>query len=253
MMWRPKGDPGDQAAPPAQDQGQPAAPMWASPASDDVALGSQPLNSARAGGAMLTPVADITMLGPNGERILSKPAPSTGRPWEHQVIPQHMPGSSITPPAERQPQWASASGDTVTYTRGDGSTYAQSEHKAHPNRDNDPDDLENGKTSNRHGQIGADGMFPIFASPQDGYDAAFDRMEQIAATSSSQHGQSPGSLANITYVWSPPEHNNTEKIIGDVTRATGLRRDEQWSSLTRDQKLAWLHAYARHAEGFKGG
>jgi hypothetical protein len=93
--------------------------------------------------------------------------------------------------------------------------------------------------------------FAVFASPDDGYDAAMDRMGEISRQYPSRHGQPAGSLANIAYVWSPPENkNDTESMIRDITRATGLDRNAQWSSLTEAQKLAWLHAYAQR-EGYR--
>ena len=158
----------------------------------------------------------------------------------------------VLPGAKGPPISAMASGKTVTYSNPEGSTFPLTDN-GHPNRDQNPLDLGIGDTARRHGAIGADHSVAIFPSARDAFDASMERMTDIARNHSSSHGQPVGSLANLVYVWSPPEHrqNDTEGMIHDIMRATGFDRNTQWESLTLDQKKAFLRAYGRR-EGYKG-
>jgi hypothetical protein len=156
------------------------------------------------------------------------------------------------PGAKGPPTAATVSGKTVTYTNPDGSAFPLTD-KGHPNRDQNPLDLGIGDTARRHGAIGADGSVAIFPSARNAFEASMERMTDIAQNHSSSHGQPVGSLANLIYVWSPPEgrQNDTEGMIHDIMKATGFNRNTQWESLTLDQKKAFLNAYGRR-EGYKG-
>lgn len=109
-----------------------------------------------------------------------------------------------------------------------------------------------GDTARRHGAVGVDGREAIFPSARNAFEASMERMTDIARNHSSSHGQPVGSLANLIYVWSPPEDgNDTEEMIHVITKTSGLDRNTQWESLTLDQKKAFLGAYGRR-EGYKG-
>lgn len=90
--------------------------------------------------------------------------------------------------------------------------------------------------------------FAIFPNADAGYAAAVERMGQIAEYPS-RSGQPAGSLANIVYIWSPPSENDTEGMISDITKWSGLSRNVQYSSLSPDQKLSFVRAYAKR-EGY---
>ena len=144
------------------------------------------------------------------------------------------------------PVAAHASGRTVTFTNSDGSTYTVTGN--HPDRDNNPLDLQVGRAATDNGSIGNDKGFAIFPNADDGSAAAVERMGRIAKYPS-RSGQPAGSLANIIYIWSPPNENDTEGMISDITRWTGLNRNTKYLSMTPNQKLSFVHAYAKR-EGY---
>lgn len=174
--------------------------------------------------------------------------PGLMSPEEQFKRAQLEPGAPSQP--NEPPISANASGGRVIYTNPDGSTFA--EGGWHPNRDRNPMNIRSGPLARGHGALGDDSGFAIFPSGRVAFGAAMDRMNDIAANHSSSHGQPPGSLANLVYVWSPPEdHNHTEEMIHDITKATGFDRNAKWESLTLEQRKAFLRAYGRR-EGYSG-
>ena len=132
---------------------------------------------------------------------------------------------------------------TVTFTNADGTKRSVTDD--HPERDNNPLDLKVGAAATNNGSIGTDQHFAIFPDADHGYAAAIQRLSEVA-NMPSRHNQPAGSIANVIYIWSPPEdHNDTEGMISDITAATGLNRNSQYSSLTAAQKNAFVHAYAK--------
>ena len=154
-----------------------------------------------------------------------------------------------SPGAPSQEGSATVSGRTVTYRNPDGSTYQLKGPR--PNRNQNPMNLGIGPAARHHGALGVDHSFAIFPSARQAFDASMERMSDIAQNHSSSHGQPVGSLANSVYVWSPPGENDTEGMIHYIMKATGLDRNAQWSSLTLDQKKAFLRAYGSR-EGYTG-
>ena len=81
-------------------------------------------------------------------------------------------------------------------------------------------------------------------------------MGSIAANGREWPGYPAATLGNIIRQWSPPrapgeKGNNTEGMIGDIMKRTGLDRTAKWDSLTAEQKDAFVRAYAWR-EGYHG-
>ena len=153
------------------------------------------------------------------------------------------------PGASGPPLSAVASGKTVTYALPDGGHYALPGE--HPNRDQNPRNIEAGNFAIRHGAIGQDSKVAIFPSEEQAYQASMALMSSMAANGKAWPGYPAGSLANIVRQWSPPtDNNNTEGIIKDIMTMTGFDRNASFESLTSAQKDAFVRAYARR-EGYQ--
>lgn len=119
-------------------------------------------------------------------------------------------------------------------------------------RDNNPLNVTYGPVARNNGAIGRDGAFAIFPSEEQGFLAAranMDRIERVTRGRVKGTGQPDGTLAMLVYVWSPPHENDTEGMIRDIMQFSGFTRDTPYSSLSEDQKLIFIRAYARR-EGY---
>ncbi|WP_316413581.1 hypothetical protein [Mesoterricola silvestris] len=138
------------------------------------------------------------------------------------------------------PVKATAKGTTVTYEYKDGSTTKVK--GTHPNRDNNPGNLVNGKVAKEHGAIGTDGKFAIFPSAQHGWEALADLLDNKYANSS---------LNGTIDSYAPPSENNTAQYKADLSRLTGVSGDTVLSTLDKGQKATLANTIGR-IEGWKG-
>jgi len=148
------------------------------------------------------------------------------------------------PPRGTQPTVQSR-GRTVTLIYPDGRR--ETRRGNHPQRDNNPGNMEGGAFSRSHGQIGTDKKFAVFPTPEAGW-AAMD-----AKLKSDEYWGL--SIDDAVSKWAPPK-NPKGQIINDtagyqkkVRAALGVTGDTKVSTLTPQQFEALKQAMAR-IEGF---
>ncbi|CTP85108.1 hypothetical protein [Xanthomonas graminis] len=126
----------------------------------------------------------------------------------------------------------------MTYTAADGTTHDI--NGTHPNRDNNPLDIRSGTFADNHGTLGDDRGFAIFSSPQAGLDAAAANMDRL-----NNNAGGTATLSDLITSWSPPSENPTSEMITTITTNSGLNPSDQWSSLSSDQRNAFISAYGK--------
>lgn len=133
---------------------------------------------------------------------------------------------------------------TVTFTQSNGAQYTQTGN--HPDRDNNPLDLEYGSFALNNGAIGDDSglkgeqNFAIFQTAQDGWDAA---MNDIASNYADH------TLDQIISILSPSsDHNPTTEMQNDIPTNAGLIGSDPWDLLSEQNQEKFLNSYA----GFEG-
>ncbi len=170
------------------------------------------------------------------------------------ALDQHTGGPDATraqakaAPADAQPTGpvsATAKDTTVTYVNADGTKFTK--HGNHPDRDNNPLDVQAGDFARRHGAIGKDKGFAVFPTGQMGLAAGRANIARQSKTGFDKHG----TLSDCVYKNSPPIENNTEGMIRDIMKATGLNRSSKYNDLSASEKAAFVQAYARR-EGWHG-
>lgn len=131
----------------------------------------------------------------------------------------------------------------TTVLADDGNTYRLA--GARNWRNNNPGNIEYGKFARSMGAVGSDGRFAVFPTLESG-------------TAAQQHLQfeSPA-YKNLTVLqainkYAPPSENNSTAYANAVANAAGVSLDTPMSSLTPDQRAAFMAAQQR-VEGFKAG
>src|SRR5262249_19426908 len=140
---------------------------------------------------------------------------------------------------------AAAKGNTATITYPDGMKETRSGN--HPQRDNNPGNMEAGDFTRSHGAIGKDKGFSIFASAEAGWAA----MDAKLRTDEWQKK----TVDKAIYDWAPPRNakgqaiNDTVGYQRKVRAALGVKGDAKLSSLTPEQFEMLKQTIAR-IEGF---
>lgn len=131
----------------------------------------------------------------------------------------------------------------TTILADDGNTYRLA--GARNWRNNNPGNIEYGKFARSMGAVGTDGRFAVFPTLESG-------------TAAQQHLQfeSPA-YKNLTVLqainkYAPPSENNSTAYANAVANAAGVSLDTPMSSLTPDQRAAFMAAQ-QQVEGFKAG
>lgn len=140
---------------------------------------------------------------------------------------------------------ALASGTTATITYSDGTR--ETRRGNHPQRDNNPGNMEAGDFTRGHGAIGKDKVFAIFASAEAGWAA----MDAKLRTDEWQKK----TVDKAIYDWAPPRNakghviNDTVGYQRKVRAALEVTGDTKLSSLTPEQFETLKQTIAR-IEGF---
>lgn len=148
------------------------------------------------------------------------------------------------PPKSAQPIVQSR-GRSVTLTYPDGRK--ETRRGNHPQRDNNPGNMEAGSFSSNHGQIGKDRGFAVFPSAEAGWAAMDARLRSDLYWNLS--------IDKAVETWAPPK-NAKGQVINDTTgyqkkvrEAVGVTGNTNISTLTPQQFEALKQAMAR-VEGF---
>ena len=102
-------------------------------------------------------------------------------------------------------------------------------------RNNNPGNIEYGDFAKKMGAIGSDGRFAIFPTPEAGRSAK----ENLLFESRGYRGLS---IEGAISKYAPPNENNTNNYINQVTQALGLPKNTNISSLSADQRRVLLDA-----------
>jgi hypothetical protein len=120
--------------------------------------------------------------------------------------------------------------NTTIDTWGDFSQTTQFNHGTHPFRDNNAGDIVSGGFVNRHGAIGTDGRFGVFASAGQGKAALDDLLRSPA------YGSLSVSAAVAKYA--PAFENNTAGYQQFLQNVVGVSGNTPLSSLSPNQMSA---------------
>lgn len=88
-------------------------------------------------------------------------------------------------------------------------------------RNNNPCNLKSSKNTKWDGQIGSDGKFIIFESPEYGIRACAKNLKNY------QHKNGLDTLRSMVYRMGPPHENNTKKYVRNLSNIVGVSPDEK--------------------------
>lgn len=131
----------------------------------------------------------------------------------------------------------------TTVLADDGNTYRL--EGARNWRNNNPGNIEYGPYAKSLGAVGSDGRFAVFPTLEQGTAA----QENLQFNSKGYKGLTVGQAINR---YAPPFENNTNAYANAVARAAGVSTDTPMSSLTPEQRAAFMAAQ-REVEGFRAG
>lgn len=88
-------------------------------------------------------------------------------------------------------------------------------------RNNNPCNLKSSKNTKWDGQVGSDGKFIIFESPEYGIRACAKNLKNY------QHKNGLDTLRSMVYRMGPPHENNTKKYVRNLSNIVGVSPDEK--------------------------
>lgn len=88
-------------------------------------------------------------------------------------------------------------------------------------RNNNPCNLKSSKNTKWDGQIGSDGKFIIFESPEYGIRACAKNLKNY------QHKNGLDTLRSMVYRMGPPHENDTKKYVRNLSNIVGVSPDEK--------------------------
>ena len=88
-------------------------------------------------------------------------------------------------------------------------------------RNNNPCNLKSSKNTKWDGQIGSDGKFIIFESPEYGIRACAKNLKNY------QHNNGLDTLRSMVYRMGPPHENDTKKYVRNLSNIVGVSPDEK--------------------------
>nr|DAF08337.1 MAG TPA: virion protein [Caudoviricetes sp.] len=88
-------------------------------------------------------------------------------------------------------------------------------------RNNNPCNLKSSKNTKWDGQVGSDGKFIIFESPEYGIRACAKNLKNY------QHKNGLDTLRSMVYRMGPPHENDTKKYVRNLSNIVGVSPDEK--------------------------